>query len=290
MTSGKENLRAKVHPLFIGYVAILGIIDGPAMMCGFLIALIVHESAHLFAGALLHEPFEHIQLTPFGGALTYQSGKSACKGVKGIVIASAGPLGNYAAILLLAQLSMQQRILYDVQRAAIIVNTSMLLVNLLPVLPLDGGRIIFSIGYYLFPVTSLIAVLSLLGMSTGLLMVLLAAYGVSAVGTLNISLLMIGIYITICAKKGKQALLANEFYTILCERVSRRKSTRPVRLYAVNEETDLFSFVPLLCKPGDYVCLIGQENSRCVIGEEKLIQALFDAPHQPVGALFDIHC
>ena len=185
----KPNL--KVHPSFFCYVALLILIDGWTTACGFLSALILHEAAHLFVGWIFHESYDRIELTPFGGVITYQAGKSVCKGVRGVLIGTAGPCANYLMLLFLAHLTPSGALLH----AAACANAAMLLINVLPVLPLDGGRVLFSVGYYLFPVVRLTAFLGGLGVVTGGVLMILAIYGLASVGTLNVSLLFAGWYI-----------------------------------------------------------------------------------------------
>ena len=106
-------------------------------------ALLIHEAAHLAVGHSMGERIESIELTPFGGIIHYSSGASPHKGVKGVAVAAAGPLANYALIGLMSFPEMQLFLPYCFIRQAILMNAGMMFLNLLPVLPLDGGRIVF---------------------------------------------------------------------------------------------------------------------------------------------------
>ncbi|MFR5788681.1 MAG: hypothetical protein ACLUHE_17375 [Christensenellales bacterium] len=69
---------------------------------GAFLALLIHELAHLLAGYWLGEKAESVEFTPFGGVIRYPFGVSAMKGLRGLAVAGAGPLANYAMLWLLS--------------------------------------------------------------------------------------------------------------------------------------------------------------------------------------------
>lgn len=113
-------------------------------------ALLIHEAAHLAVGHSMGERIESIELTPFGGIIHYSSGASPHKGVKGVAVAAAGPLANYALIGLMSFPEMQLFLPYYFIRQAILMNAGMMFLNLLPVLPLEGGGLCFTLDIMYF--------------------------------------------------------------------------------------------------------------------------------------------
>ena len=108
---------------------------------------IIHELGHLLAGILLGMKPEKLELMPFGVSVSFKINvkeynkkikKSNFLEVKKIIVALAGPITNFIIILITSNLKL------DIVKSLIIIYTNLLIMifNLLPVYPLDGGRIL----------------------------------------------------------------------------------------------------------------------------------------------------
>lgn len=108
---------------------------------------IVHEFGHLFAGLLLGMKPEKMEIMPYGVSIAFKLtpedyNKKIKRGnqleLKKIVVALAGPITNLVIMLIVLQMNINLfsslRILYS--------NLLLMLFNLLPIYPLDGGRVI----------------------------------------------------------------------------------------------------------------------------------------------------
>ncbi len=107
----------------------------------------VHELGHLVAGLLLGMKPEKIELLPYGVSISFRltpkdyNKKIKCGNqleLKKILVALAGPITNAIVIALI--LYMKE----DVFSTFIVLYSNLLLIlfNLLPIYPLDGGRMI----------------------------------------------------------------------------------------------------------------------------------------------------
>ena len=94
-------MRLRIRPTFVAYLASMALLASPACALGAVCALTVHELGHALAARLLGERICAVELAPFGGVMTYAPGYSPAKGLRGIALAAAGPLGNELALLLL---------------------------------------------------------------------------------------------------------------------------------------------------------------------------------------------
>lgn len=108
---------------------------------------LIHELGHLLAGILMGMKPEKIELMPFGVSISFkikveEYNKKIKKGnmleIKKILVALAGPLTNFIIIIIASNINI------DLFKALIIIYTNFLIMifNLLPIYPLDGGRII----------------------------------------------------------------------------------------------------------------------------------------------------
>lgn len=107
----------------------------------------IHELGHLMAGLLMGMRSEKLELMPFGVTVSFkinvkEYNKKIKKGnaleAKKIMVAFAGPITNLIIILIMCNLSL------DIEKSLIIIYTNFLIMifNLLPIYPLDGGRIL----------------------------------------------------------------------------------------------------------------------------------------------------
>lgn len=107
----------------------------------------IHELGHLTAGLIMGMKPEKIELMPFGFSISFkisvkEYNKKIKKGnmleIKKIIVAMAGPITNFIIILITDRLNL------DIIKSITIIYTNFLIMifNLLPIYPLDGGRIL----------------------------------------------------------------------------------------------------------------------------------------------------
>ena len=240
---------------------------------GAFLALLIHELAHLLAGCWLGEKAESVEFTPFGGVIRYPFGVSAMKGLRGLAIAGAGPLANYAMLWLLS-MPWAERLPQPFLQQTLFMHAGMLFLNLLPVLPLDGGRMIFCVGYYVFPIAALTKALSLGGMVVGATLIVFGLYGAILWEKLNLSLLLVGGYLIVYAHQNRSALQLENLYALLQERQPDKKAPVSLKLYAAAPEAALLSFVDAIADSRAALFRIGGEW----VDEERVIRALMQNP------------
>lgn len=108
------------------------------------IALSAHELAHLLAAYLARVTITEIRIMPFGGSAKMENPYRIPPG-RLIAVAAAGPAANLLIAVLAAALAQWQRIPPDLAARTARANLTLMLFNLLPALPLDGGRILFAL-------------------------------------------------------------------------------------------------------------------------------------------------
>lgn len=108
-----------------------------------MIFALIHELAHLICGILLGFKADTLSIMPFGFRIEFKTNiedynkkiiKSNILSIKKIIIALAGPLVNLIIVILGIINKIEINIVYS--------NLLILIFNLLPIYPLDGGRIL----------------------------------------------------------------------------------------------------------------------------------------------------
>ena len=130
--------KLKVNLLLIPAIALLFVLGMGDLLLYYIPAIIVHEWAHVLASVALGMTFSEMELFPFGCAAKLEC--FAVSRVKEIMVAAAGPMANMAlagGIFFVNKYAIE----ISVAERLIAANLALAAVNLLPALPLDGGRI-----------------------------------------------------------------------------------------------------------------------------------------------------
>ncbi len=151
--------------------------------------VVVHELFHLFAALLAGERIGSILLLPFGMTLRLSAGLVREPG-KEIFIALAGPAAN----LLMLAISFAVMPVYGTMNLSLLtfcaLNIMIFSVNLLPCMPLDGGRVLKAV---LVQKMGYLSAVSVLRRTSRVIIIVLAVLGVwlLSVTKLNVSLVVV---------------------------------------------------------------------------------------------------
>ncbi|AUS28128.1 Zn-dependent protease [Paenibacillus polymyxa] len=155
----------------------------------------IHELGHATAASLLGARLLSIQMLPFGGVAVIED-QGKLNAWKEIVIALAGPLQNGIMIIILLWLRHVSGLEHDYVNYIIQGNAVIALFNLLPILPLDGGKILQSLISLFFSYHRTLVWTFRASIVTSLLFCL---YGISPLlrqdEPLHLNLLAVGIFL-----------------------------------------------------------------------------------------------
>ncbi|WP_140422904.1 M50 family metallopeptidase [Ureibacillus manganicus] len=149
-----------IHPLFLPLLFGMVLYGDVAYYAMILTSLIVHELGHLFAAWLVRVKVKRCVIMPYGGEIELASG-SSLNSKKQLIIAIGGPIATCFCIMITPWMD---PLFAD---PFLKIQLILLIVNLVPIWPLDGGRIVLSLilmfspkskNYELFLLISLILI------------------------------------------------------------------------------------------------------------------------------------
>lgn len=163
-----------------------------------MIFAIIHELGHLLSGLLMGMKPEKIEIMPFGVSISFkinarEYNKKIKKGnaleIKKIIVALAGPMTNFIIILIASNLKL------NLIKSMLIIYTNFLIMifNLLPIYPLDGGRVLKGILHIIFGKRKAEKYINIISKIT--VIVITAISSILILYIKNISIFLIDIYL-----------------------------------------------------------------------------------------------
>ncbi|MDV2581118.1 M50 family metallopeptidase [Alkalibacillus haloalkaliphilus] len=133
--------KIQLHPLFMILCVVAYFFGLFAELFCLTLIVFIHEMGHYIAARYFKWNVSKIVIWPFGGVMETEDYYNR-PSKEELIVTIAGPLQHvwlYGAIFILSYVGVQDSFLF----LLLAMNTAILLFNLLPILPLDGGRVIF---------------------------------------------------------------------------------------------------------------------------------------------------
>ncbi len=288
-----SNVDVCIHPLFLLFMG-LWLLAGLPLETLLLFVLVAgHELSHLLAARYLGIQVQRVELFPFGG-VGYLGSPIELEPRKEMIVSAAGPLFN-AAVFLLTWMSASGIVLPGREWVApgcvsflLRANLFLLLFNLLPALPLDGGRLFRAtlIPYRGFYRATEIASENGKWLGVGFFLV---GFALSSYDYLNLSLSFMGVFLYYAATREQQASV----YTFIRYLVKKQKALQKKRVLKGEQlvALDSMTLMDVLkqFKPSRYhqVIVLSQTcQVRALLSESQVLSAVLkDGTDLPLKSL-----
>ncbi|MEW5785828.1 MAG: site-2 protease family protein [Bacillota bacterium] len=201
------GIRIRLNPLFLLFAVLWFIAGAPLELLLICLSVLLHEFAHGLAGRALGLQVKEVELYPFGGVARIEA-QLELEPQTERWLAWAGPSFNLAlagaAVVLYARSFPGSTLLLFLIQA----NLVLAIFNLLPALPLDGGRILRSYLAPLIGYRKATEQAARLGQGLAALLLLVGIIG-QLRGDFSVSLILVGIFLFFAAaREKKQAVYA----------------------------------------------------------------------------------
>jgi len=187
------RVKFRVHWQFIAVVIIFAAIDPSRYTAYVLLSAALHEAGHIAAALCVGAGIRAIELRPFGVRLTLREEQRSY--ADDVTVAAAGPAANLLAALVCVQIYRLFPAFADVH-FVVTCNLFTCALNLLPVLPLDGGRILRGLLLSKLELTTAERVCGIVGL-VFLLALFAAGIWVLQITGYNFSLILVFIYLSL---------------------------------------------------------------------------------------------
>lgn len=259
------SIRIKIHPLFILLFIYSAFTSKILIFLVCTLTAVAHELGHSLVAEIKGYKLNKITLMPFGAIVQGNFDKPFIK--DDLIISLAGPITNLLIAVLFVASWWVYPISYPYTQVVVQTNLSMALVNLLPALPLDGGRILFSILRLKFTKKTANIICKILGVM--LSCILLTLFIISIFSTPNISLLFFSLFVLF----GVLSKEKENNYIRAYVGVSREKLLKGVRIsrFALDKDASVKRLVNLI--DGDAlneVVILDGNEKLATLSEEKI--------------------
>lgn len=247
------------HWSFILLGLLLLIFGKGAIFLCYVVFGILHEICHSLVGRKLGYKLNVITMMPYGASLS--GNNSPLKPTDEIEIALAGPLFNLLMVVVAVFLKSVNVPFGQVLDLVKDVNMSYLIFNLLPVFPLDGGRILLALLSIKIKRKKALKICFYMGLTiTTICFVMFFMsfkYGLNYMMGINALFLLIGLF-----NDDKTAYYIN--IKTLDSSISKIQKGSLVKVFAINEDANLFDTYKLLDKYNINQILVFDKNNKFV--------------------------
>ncbi|PWI58820.1 M50 family metallopeptidase [Sulfoacidibacillus thermotolerans] len=277
------GIKFKVNLLFLAVIAIAVYGHYFTQIALLFTIVLLHEIAHVVAARVYGYRVESIELLPFGGVAKLASSELGWNAKHETLIAICGPLMNLLLSLLAECLYLLHLISANDATNFVSMNMTIAIFNLLPALPLDGGRIAraalavhYGYEWSTRLVTRLAYYLSAALMILGLLSLWL--------GYADLGLLALGVFLLFSAFTLSKQSRYDTLRFLDSKRKMKKRAAEPLRALVVDPEMAIGD-VAVQFAPGTYhVVYIRDErlydDRRGVfaktLNEEQILSAIFE--------------
>ena len=265
------GINLSIHPLFYLLGLYYSLTGGIFLFVICTATAVIHELGHSFVASGLGYKLNKITLMPFGAVVSGNT--DGLKFIDEVKIALAGPMINLAVSLFFVATWWVYPECYSFTDVIVGANLSMAIVNLLPVYPLDGGRIAFAslgirLGY-----DKAFKISRWIGCVFAFVLLGVFIWSVCS-GVLNISLLFFSLFVffgaILRAKENKYVKL----FGVMDEQNLKRGTI--IKTYAVHKDMKIKRLINLLDERSVNEVVVFDKDKKVALLNQRAIENMIE--------------
>ncbi|MGM0409613.1 MAG: M50 family metallopeptidase [Bacillota bacterium] len=269
----------KLNPLFFLILFVFFVLGFIKEIIIVFILVFLHEVCHFLVAKVLNYNIYKIEIFPFGGVAEYK-GLLEMKPLSEFFVAIAGPVFNLFLVIIFYFLDLNN----NLGSLLIKYNLIIAIFNLIPILPLDGGRVLRAIIVHKFGFIKGTKIALKISQIAAFIAILISI-NILIFNKANIWLLLISFFIYASLIKEKNQYIYKFIqYLSKVKIVENDLKRKKISLHALNENNKLKEAIDCII-PGDYnifyILNYNREITK-IITENKLIDYYFNTAKDSV--------
>ncbi|MBQ7850491.1 MAG: hypothetical protein IJ343_12255, partial [Clostridia bacterium] len=245
-----------------------------------------HECAHGVASALLGQPSQEMELTPLGAVLRLED-EERLPPLRRFVMLAAGPAMTLLLCALSLHLTRTGVLPISLGKRVFAANLALLLLNLLPALPLDGGRMLSLLLGRFLRADAVARIMRTTGTLLGVAAIVLSVCLAWQQGSMNLSLASAGCFLMYTAAQATTTQALHELRRLMDRKITLEgRGFAPVWRMAVMADQPLHRVVRLVHPSKVTEFVVMERGTMRVLGvltEAEAIGGWLDSPQMRCG-------
>jgi stage IV sporulation protein FB len=192
------GLKLHIHPLFVLLGLLMAVLGHGYEFLSYFVTVVIHEMGHSIVAEKFGYVLNELKLMPYGAQIS-----GTIDGIKSnneIKIALSGPITNLIFAIIFTAVWWIIPSSYFFTQTFVFANVVNAVFNLMPVFPLDGGRIMLCLLSKKLSQKKAYKIIRLIGLIFGILLIIL--FAISIFFDFNISFCILGVFVFLCAIMG----------------------------------------------------------------------------------------
>ena len=248
-------MKIRIHPLFFLLGVVLFLLGNWYVFLAYFITMLAHEMGHSAAASRYGFRLDDINLMPYGAVLSGETDGLTPR--QEIIVALCGPAVNLALAVIFTALWWLIPATFFFTEVFVVSNIVTALFNIIPVFPLDGGRIALAAMSSKMPRGKAMRAVKISGIITA--SIFTALFIVSAFFKFNLTYSIIAVFIFAGTLTGGKAFSYIRVKAT-ASRASRVKRGIPVKEVIIHKSATLFCLNKLLTGAEYYKITITDDN------------------------------
>ena len=273
--------KLRIHPATYVFIIIFGLTGFGAVLIPYFVSIVLHELAHGFVAKKCGYSLNKVWILPYGACLSFE--EFSFNPNDEIKIAIAGPIMNAILIIVTVMFWWIFPETYSTTYSFVLSNFSIILTNLLPAFPLDGGRILTSFLRKKFKQKNVQKTTFALNLIVSCCFLIL--FIVSAFSKINFSFALMAIFVFIGIFDGK---FQGKYSPLFLSTTKKKKEILPVKSVFISSLTPLYKILPEITNEKFCVFFVRYQNNTIKLLTEVQIQKFFET--KPLNSCLEDIC